>query len=279
METQVVSQVAMPICRIDSLLVRCTIRIGSIVEEESAGANRSTSIDNELPHPRLSWRLSWASLFPQEPRTCASSPPSIRQSARWPSARPTRVAAALVSTLVHPRRHPRGPPRSICPEPGAQRRRGADPQKAERRDHSEGGSYTGRAWDEGGRVHCRRPVSGIVPDAALANVWTLKFSDGDRHFLAIGERRCFMAVWRVRSGCLRVTPIYVPSCFKFMVYAEIGEVRRSDLRAIAKDYERGVPPLHGSHVRHPELRRLGRAIDALSMQRGGATKQKKEKGE
>ena len=109
------------------------------------------------------------------------------------------------------------------------------------------------------------------------NVWTLKFSDGDLNFLAIGERRRFMAIWRVRCGCLRVTPISVPSCFKFMTYAEIGELQRCDLRDIASDYERGIPPLHASHAHHPELRQLGRAIDALSSQRRGATKQKKEK--
>ena len=69
-------------------------------------------------------------------------------------------------------------------------------------------------------------MSGTCPMPSLCIVWTLKLSNGDRHFLAIGERRSTMAVWRVKSGCPRVILINPPDCLKFMTYAGIGDLQR-----------------------------------------------------
>ena len=79
-----------------------------------------------------------------------------------------------------------------------------------------------------------------MPDATPMNVWLLKLSNGDRHFLAIGERRSTIAVWRVKSGCPRVILINVPDCLKFMTYAESGELQRRGLRVIVSAHQKSV---------------------------------------
>ena len=76
-----------------------------------------------------------------------------------------------------------------------------------------------------------------VSNATPMNIWTQKFSNGDRHVLAIGERRSTMTVWHVKSGCPQVIPINAPSCLRFMVHAGIGELRRRGLQAIASAYQ------------------------------------------
>lgn len=54
-------------------------------------------------------------------------------------------------------------------------------------------------------------------------MWHARFKNGDQEFLAIGENRDLMEVYRLESGRVVRTRTSFPNCLKFMPYAEIDE--------------------------------------------------------
>ncbi len=54
-------------------------------------------------------------------------------------------------------------------------------------------------------------------------MWHAKFNNGDQEFVAIGDNRNDMDVYRIAANEAVKTNISFPNCLKFMPYAEIDE--------------------------------------------------------
>ena len=70
----------------------------------------------------------------------------------------------------------------------------------------------------------------------MAKVWMVEFRDGGQLYEAHGRDRDSMPVFAVLYGGRFRTKMRFPSCLSFMTYADVGDMKRVDSKAIERRF-------------------------------------------